>query len=85
MVITARIDCEVSAAKNPQLKILRGEGDSPLRGHCSVCENIKFAATHEVTNLNQQEQRLKYLFNQHFVKVHLHKAERRVSQRKTKR
>lgn len=83
MVITSRIDCEVSAAQKPQLIILGGRRFA-LRGHCSVCKTVKFAASREVTNLNYQEQRLKYLFNQHFAKVHLHKVERRASQRKIK-
>jgi hypothetical protein len=49
-----------------------GASGLPLWGYCSVCDNEKFAATDELTDPNQQQQRLKYLFNQHFSKVHLH-------------
>ena len=63
---------QTSAVKDPCLRIVGGAGNSPLCGYCSVCENVKFAPTRELTDPNQQQQRLKYLFNRHFAKVHLH-------------
>jgi len=62
-----------------------GAGNSPLWGYCSVCKSVKFAPTHELTDPNQQQQRLKYLFNQHFAKVHLHGDGTKASQRKSER
>jgi hypothetical protein len=40
------------------------------------------APTHELTDPNQQQQWLKYLFNPHFAKVHLHEDRPQASQRK---
>ena len=73
------------AVKNPCLRIMGGAGNLPLWGYCSACENVKFAPTDELTDPNQQEQRLKYLFNQHFVKVHLHEDRIRASHRKSEK
>ena len=81
---SARINRQTSAVKKLYLQIMGGAGNLPLWGYCSVCENVKFAATDELTNPNQQQQRLKYLFNQHFAKVHLHEDRRPASQRKPK-
>ena len=78
------MDRQTSAEKNPCLRIMGGAGNLPLWGYCSVCENVKFAPTHELTDPNQQ-QRLKYLFNQHFAKVHLHEDRHQASQRKSER
>jgi hypothetical protein len=61
-----------------------GGGSLPLWGYFSVCENVKFAPTDELTNPNQQQQRLKYLFNQHFAKVHIREDQSQASQRKAK-
>jgi hypothetical protein len=57
--------------KTPQLQVVTGLVDSALWGYCSACANTKFGSTLELTDRNQQRQRLKYLFNQHFAKVHL--------------
>jgi hypothetical protein len=65
------IDGEEKRRKTPHLQIVNGSGDSPLWGYCAACGNSKFDPTRELTDRNQQRQRLKYLFNQRFVKVHL--------------
>jgi hypothetical protein len=79
------VDRRTYAVKRPYLKIMGGGGSLAVWGYCSVCENVKFAPTDDLTNPNQQEQRLKYLFNQHFAKVHLHEDYRgQASQRKAK-
>ena len=54
---------------------VNGSGDSPLWGYCAACGNSKFDPTRELTDRNQQRQRLKYLFNQYFVKVHLQRQD----------
>jgi hypothetical protein len=79
------VDRHTHAVKNPCLRIMGGARNLPLRGYCSVCENVKFAPTHELTDPNQQQQRLKYLFNQHFAKVHLYGDGPQASQRKSAR
>lgn len=65
---------QTSAVKDPFLRIMGGARNLPLWGCCSVCEDIKFVPTDDLTNLDQQQQTLKYLFNRHFAKVHLRKA-----------
>jgi hypothetical protein len=77
------VDRQTSTVKNPGQRIMGGARDLPLWGYCSVCENVKFAPTDELTDPNQQQQRLKYLFNQHFAKVHLYGNRPQASQRKS--
>jgi hypothetical protein len=71
--------------RNPCLRIMEGAGKLPLWGYCSVCESVKFAPTDELTDPNQQQQWLKYLFNRHFANVHLYEDRHRASQRKGER
>src|SRR5258708_18177188 len=77
-----RVNRPTSAVKNPCLRIMGGAGNLPVWGYCSVCENVKFAPTHELTDPNQQQQWLKYLFNRHFAKVHLHEDGTQACQQK---
>ena len=76
---------QTSAMKNPCLRIMGAARNLPLSGYCSVCKNVKFVPTHELADPNQQQQWLKYLFNQHFAKVHLHQDRPQASQRKSER
>jgi hypothetical protein len=78
------VNRQTSAVKSPRLRIMGGAGNLPLWGYCSVCENVKFAPTRELTEPNQQQQRLKYLFNRHFAKVPLHEDRSQASQQKAR-
>jgi hypothetical protein len=51
-------------------------------GCCSACD-AKFVPPGELTNLHEQQQTLKYLFNQHFARVHLGNDRSRVGHQKT--
>jgi hypothetical protein len=70
--------------KIPRLHVIGGgSGNSALSGCCSVCDSVNFVPPDELTNVDQQRQTLKYLFNQHFAKVHLGNDNSRAGHQKT--
>jgi hypothetical protein len=64
-----KVDCDRETRKVPSLEVVNGS--SPLRGCCSACVGAAFQSDSEMTSQNQQRQRLKYLFNRHYLETHL--------------
>ena len=48
-----------------------GDGNIPLWGKCSTCENVTFPPNDKPSSQIEQTLRLNVLFDSHFQKVHM--------------
>lgn len=56
--------------RRPELRITERHGDVPVRGRCSVCEDVSFDASAEIADKYEQASRLNDLFSEHLRTKH---------------
>jgi len=62
---------ETVGVKKPHLELMGGDGNKPLWGYCSACEDVKFPPDDKPSSQREQIRPLNALFETHSQEVHL--------------